>query len=56
VHFATHRTFVLALQGEVRMNPAPAKVILSLSKDDFCGFRGRNRLKSPFDKLRVISS
>jgi hypothetical protein len=38
------------------MNPAPAKVILSLSKDDFCGLRGRNRLKSPFDKLRVISS
>ena len=33
-----------------------AKVILSLSKDDFCGSGGsKTRSKSPFDKLRMIS-
>jgi len=26
-----------------------AKVILSLSKEDFCDSQGGNRLKSPFD-------
>jgi len=38
------------------MNPILAKVVLRQAQDDFCGFRGRNRLKSPFDGLRMISS
>jgi hypothetical protein len=33
-----------------------AEVILSLSKEDIYDLCARNRLKSPFDKLRMISS